>query len=107
MGFSAEELKLLKQAREIEATLNTDGWKVIKSVYEAQMADRHAIIMAPGHDLDQGNMSGVLDGVTRYAAIEHVKGAYNGLALALSLPQSILDEAKRLRDSSPDEGKSK
>jgi hypothetical protein len=106
MGFSSEELKLLKQAREIEATLNTEGWKIIKSIYEAQMHDRHVIIMSPGHDMD-ASLGGILDGATRYAAFEHVKGAYNGLALALSLPQSILDEAKRLRESSPNEGEGK
>jgi len=106
MGFSADELKLLKQAREIEATLATPGAKILQSILEAQMATRHEIIMRPGHDLDAGNTSGVLDGMTRYGAIEHIKGAYNGLRLALSLPQSILDEAKRLRESSPNEGES-
>lgn len=106
-ALDAEEVKLLKQARELGDMMNTPGWKVFKEVIQAQLATRQVFAMMPAHSLPQDPSAPIMDGLMRMLAAESIKGAYNGLTLALSLPQSILDEADRLRKSSPTEGEGK
>jgi hypothetical protein len=42
--------------------------------------------------------------MARCLAMENIKGAYNGLRLALSIPQTTVSEAEQLRQSSSPEG---
>lgn len=105
MAFSKDEVVLLKQARELEEMMNTPGWKTYVGIISEQLQVRQNLMVLPGSSLPESNG---WDGMTRYGALEHVKGAYMGLRLALSTPQTIVNEAKELRDkASPNEGESK
>lgn len=105
---------MLREAREIRDMLASPGWKAYERIVREQLAIRFEQVMKPGHDFSQTQTvpgpTGPevritpLDGMSRYGAIENIKGAYIGLRLALSLPTSILQEADRLRDTSPTEG---
>lgn len=96
-SLSKDEIELLKAARELSALLSTDGWKTLRGIIERQIATRQAIVDRPFHDIK--HLDGVaLDGMTRLAAFEHLKGAILGLRLALDTPQTIVREAEPLRD---------
>jgi hypothetical protein len=117
MALSKDEIAFLRDTRDITDMMNTPGWKVYSRILEAQIQSRMDLIMKPGHDFDKLEtqmgpngpvaVSVQMDGVTKYGALEHIKGAYNGLKLALTTPQTMVDEANRLRNTSPDEEDSK
>ncbi len=103
--LSESETALLKQSRNLAELIAHPGWKVFESLIRHHMSAREMIYLNPIHELEV--LHG-MDGLTRMAALEHIKGVYNGLKQAISLPQTIVDEAKALRDkSSPDEEDSK
>lgn len=99
--LSQEEIVQIREARDLSDTMNTPGWKVYARILETQRAAREPFLMKPLHELNPvgDNFVGVLDGVTRIASLEYIKGAYYGLTLALTTPQAMLDEANRLRES--------
>lgn len=102
MPLSKDEVQLLKQYREIEGLLSHPGWKAYESLIQHHMAVRFQTFTSPIHSLLELE---AMDGLTRLAALEHIKGVYNGLAQALTIPQTIVQEAKALRDkASPNEG---
>lgn len=109
-----EEVILLRDARELREMMGTRGWEVYKRLVQEQMKTRLDLVMKPGHDLNQVQTEVIngqpsvrhvsIDGITRYGSVEHIKGAYNGLGLALSLPVSTVAEADRIREeASPTE----
>lgn len=100
-SLSKDEILILKQARELGDMMATPGWKVYTTLIGQQLEDRQNLMVTPLASLP--NMDGC-DGMTRAAALEGIKGAYMGLRLALTIPQTIVAEAERLRDSSPTEG---
>jgi CxxC motif-containing protein (DUF1111 family) len=114
-ALSKDEVVMLREAREIRDMLASPGWKIYERIVKAQMAHRFEMVMKPAHDMNQTKVDVIdgqaqvtnspLDGMSRFGAVEHIKGAYNGLQLALSTPYSMLSEADRLREeASPTEG---
>jgi hypothetical protein len=101
MGLSKDEVTLLKQAREIGDILSTSGYSELKRILLAQIETRTRLVLDPAHLLDDATaVAGGqrLDGMTRFGAVEHIKGVIYGLRLALDTPETIMAEAKRLRD---------
>lgn len=101
VGLSKDEVVLLKQAREISEILNSPGYLELKRIMNAQIETRMRIILDPAHLLDDATAAAGgqrLDGMTRFGAVEHIKGVIYGLKLALDTPETIMAEAKRLRD---------
>ena len=79
----------LKAARVIREMLNTDGWKVYKTILETHLLGKRNEFEQPAE--------AVLDGIAQILRSESAKGAILGLRLALAIPEGILANEKILR----------
>jgi len=79
----------LRTARVIREMLNTDGWKVYKTILETHLQGKRNEFEVPAEK--------ELDGIAQVLRSESAKGAIMGLRLALSIPESILVNEKILR----------
>ena len=70
-----EEIQILKQARLFKDMIETDGWKELVKVLEAQIAAREEVIHCPIHALPQHFIAASTDLASKAAAIESAKGA--------------------------------
>lgn len=100
MALSKDEIEILKASRELGDMLNLPAWKRYEAILNEQVAARYGLLMQPASELDANRPPGEarLDGMSRFAAVECIKGAIIGLKLALSLPRTILDHAQELRN---------
>lgn len=82
---------LKEKAELFEAGIKTSFWQAYIEMLGVMIEARGAEILAPA-----GSVDGAL-------ALEHVKGAMNGLILARDLPSLTIAQAKELRGSEEEE----
>jgi hypothetical protein len=79
----------LRTARAIREMLNTDGWKVYKTILETHLQGKRNEFESPAEVS--------ADGISQILRSESAKGAIMGLRLALTIPEGILANEKILR----------
>jgi hypothetical protein len=89
--LSTEEKAELRTGTTIKNWINTDGWKIYKTILEAHLAGKRLELEAP--------VETRLDGMAQALRSEAAKGAIMGLRLALSIPEGIINNDKILRKS--------
>jgi len=90
--LTRDERAELQTARVIRRMMNTDGWKVYKTILETHLQGKRNEYEAP---VEAGPHSG--DGIAQLLRSESAKGAIMGLRLALSIPDGIIANEKILR----------
>jgi hypothetical protein len=87
--LTREQRAEVRTARAIREMMNTDGWKVYKTILEAHLQSKRNEFEQPAET--------ALDGIAQVLRSESAKGAIMGLRLALSIPEGILANEKILR----------
>lgn len=89
-----DEQKIVEQMKVLEDLIQTKGWKNYETVLRMQLATRMRILRTPLHEIPAPQ--GILDGVTRMAQLETVKGAIIGIELCLNLPHATIEHGKQI-----------
>lgn len=102
--LNAEEREILRAARELKDIVGTKGWETYKALVQ-QIAGAHERILfmsiSEVKPADIGSLQGmsipeVWDFETRVAKLELIKGVLKGLRLALSLPETIMQQSSEI-----------
>lgn len=97
-----EEVQILKQARLFKDLVDTEGWKALVEVLQAQIATREAIVLTPLHALPPNSVPAETDLASKAAALEVFKGAIIGIRLALNTPKATIESAADIARESRD-----
>jgi hypothetical protein len=89
--LTTEEKAELRTGTVIKNWINTDGWKIYRTILEAHLNSKRLELEAPAEVH--------LDGLAQALRFESAKGAIMGLRLALSIPDGIINNDKMLRHS--------
>jgi hypothetical protein len=87
--LTREQRAEIRTARVIREMMNTDGWKVYKTILETHLQGKRNEFEQPAETAS--------DGIAQILRSESAKGAIMGLRLALSIPEGILANEKILR----------
>lgn len=82
--------QIVAQGGQMKELIEHPGWPIYVAVLNNHIKARDSIIALPICEIAPGASS---DFHTRVAGQELVKGAINGIRLAITLPQAIIDHA--------------
>lgn len=97
--FAKRDQELRKAGRLFAEMVETEAWRTYEQILQAQIENML-------DQLSRGVLKGtqeflMMDAGSKLAVHEALKGLVNGVKLALSIPPTTIEEAKRLSASTP------
>lgn len=96
---TSTDLEDIKTFKDIEAMINTPGWKVYEKFLQMHIGQKTTDMLTPLSPIVQPNGQVIMpDGVCHVLLGEAAKGAIIGLRLALDFPRATVLQGKALHN---------